>query len=299
MVENRMSLSRILVRFVFAFACLFAALPAQDELRYVIPEKFERATKTDDKGLVQWDEHQQVKCVSCSGTGKTKCTTCVRFADDATICVECKRNKEREVVCRPCAGLGYFPDPLEKVLCAGCLGASFLLCTVCSGGGQVRVGEDKRYSACPSCRGEGGFKCGICNGARTCEVAGVKPSLKEASSANLAKAIATTDQALAGLASFTPTGANSRKEVKELVKQLQIAQALYGPMKKAPKVLEDYMGKIYGGANFKGHEEDEVQAMGTFKANAEYYLKHQKRMMELAKKRAEANEKVQAENKAK
>jgi len=49
------------------------------------------------------------------------------------------------------------------------------------------------------------------------------------------------------------------------------------------------MSKIFTGAQFQGHAENEANTMNRLKANAEYYLKHQKRMLELAIARAEAN----------
>ena len=145
--------------FVLCLALLVGtAARAQVEFKFVHPEKFERATKTDDKGMEQWAEHAKLECATCSGTGKTKCPTCERFADDATHCIECKRSKEREVPCRACGGTGSVPDPLEKVLCPGCRGAGFLPCMVCKGGGRPKVGEAKQWSAGPARRGEGGYK---------------------------------------------------------------------------------------------------------------------------------------------
>jgi DnaJ-class molecular chaperone len=273
---------------------------AQDGPKYPIPEKIERATKADDKGVLQWEAWAEPKCPNCNGTGKMKCPTCARFADDAKTCPECKRNKEREAVCRTCAGTGKLADPLEKVVCPACLGAAFLLCMVCHGGGQLKVDKAKQWSDCPGCRGEGGFKCVVCNGTRMVEVAAVKPSLKDGTPANLEKALAATDQALKELAAFTPSGGEkARKEVKALCKTLDTAGAVHPSLKRLPKFLEDYMGKIYGGAQFQGHEEHEAQAMGQVQTNCEYYLKHQKRMMELAQKRAEANAKLAADQKGK
>jgi hypothetical protein len=279
-----------------------AGLRAQDEpvLKFYHPEKYERATKTDDKGLTQWDEHKPEKCPTCSGTGKAKCTTCVRMPEENTICPECKRNKDREVVCRACAGTGAMPDPLEKALCPACQAASFLLCMICHGGGQLKIDKAKQWSACPGCRSEGGYKCVVCNGTRLVEVAGVKPSLKDANAAALAKAIATTDQALRDLSAFSPAGGDkARKEVKTLAKILETAGSAHPSLKRTVKPLEDYMGKIFAGTNFQGHEEHEAEAMNLVKANSEYYLKHQKRMLELAHKRAEANEKLLAAQKGK
>ncbi|HEU4420386.1 MAG TPA: hypothetical protein VFT55_15730, partial [Planctomycetota bacterium] len=218
---------------------------AQVEIKYWIPEKIERATKADDKGMEQWAEHAKLECPTCSGTGKTKCSTCDRFAEDATTCVECKRSKEREVPCRTCAGTGAFPDPLEKVLCPGCRGAGFLLCMVCGGGGRLRIDKAKQWSACPACRGEGGFKCAGCSGNRLVEVAGLKPSLKEANAATLGKALTPTEQALKDLDGFAPTGGEVvvRKEVKALVKILEGAQGVHPAVKRMIKAVEDYMSK--------------------------------------------------------
>jgi hypothetical protein len=302
-VTQTQSLVSRLLAWLLPLCCL-AALTAQKqeavEIRYPIPERFERATKTDDKGLEQWAPWDQPKCTTCAGKGKTKCATCERFHDDAKHCVECKRNKDRETGCRTCGGLGYWPDPLEKVTCPQCMGAAVTVCHTCAGGGQIKItGGGDRWTNCPACRGDGGWKCATCNGARVVETATLKPSLKEANSQTLAKAIAATDKVLAAVTAFTPTAKDSRKEVKEFGRIVGEAGPLFPPMKRIGKALEDVMGKVYGGNQFQGHEEAEANTVGSFKAHTEYYLKHQKRMMELAQKRAETNEKVLAESKAK
>lgn len=283
---------------------LTAALAAQKnepvEIRYIIPERFERATKTDDKGLEQWAEYKPEKCTVCKGTGKTRCVTCERFPDDAKHCIECKRNKDRETGCRSCGGLGHWPDPLEKVTCPQCMGAAITECGTCSGGGQIKItGGGDRWTNCPACRGDGGWKCATCNGTRLVEPLGLKPSLKDANSQLLAKALATVDKTLTALGGFTPAARDSRKEVKELARILGEAGPISPPMKRIGKALEDVMGKVYGGNQFQGHEEAEANTMNGFKVGSEYYLKHQKRMLELAQKRAATNEKVLAESKPK
>lgn len=295
------------IRFAALLPFLFAALLAsfataqkEVEIRYVIPEKFERETKADDKGLLQWVEYKTPKCQTCSGTGKTTCSTCQRFPDEAKICVECKRNKDLTTACRSCAGLGEWPDPLEKVHCPQCMAAGFVLCLLCSGGGQIKTeGGGDRFGTCPMCRGEGGWKCATCNGARLVDAVPLKPSLKEANAATLAKAIAQADKALAAFAAVTPNGKDTRKEVKELVKIYTQAGSTFPALKKTPKALEEVIGKVYGGNQYQGQGEREATTLHTFKAQTEYYLKHQKRMMELALKRAEANEKLLAGQKAK
>ena len=290
---------RAVLLFLFSFTLLQAGT-AQEGRRIFNPEKFERATKVDDKGLTQWDAHKGDKCPYCNGTGKTKCASCERFEDDAPNCPECKRVKDRMAVCRSCAGTGTFPDPLEKVLCPACDASAMLLCMVCHAGGRLKVGGAKEWSACPSCRAAGGFKCVTCNGTRLVEPAALKPNLKDANVAALDKAMAATEQAMKELGEFTPAGGDkARKEVKALAKALDAAGGTFPPLKRMAKGSEDYMGKIFAGANFQGHAEHEAQAMVMQKEGALQYLKHQKRMLELAKKRAEANAKVAAEQKGK
>lgn len=278
----------LLVLFVMAAGPVRAQKPV--ELRYPIPEKVERATKADDQGVLQWTKWEEPQCPTCKGTGKTKCPHCWRFPDDVKDCIECKRTAEREAVCRVCAGLGHIADPLEKVLCPGCLGAGFEPCMTCGGGGQQKVnGNGDTWTACVSCRGTGGYKCGVCEGERLVEPTALKPTLGEANAATLKKAIATTDQILAGLSTWEPTGKNSRKEAKEFTKILGPAAALMPPLKRMPKVFDTYMGKLYAGNQFVGYEENQANGMKLWKEHTTYYLKLQKRMMELCLKRAEAN----------
>jgi hypothetical protein len=171
---------------------------------------------------------------------------------------------------------------------------------LCSGGGAIKTdGCGDRWQKCVGCRGDGGLKCGTCNGNRLVEVAALKPSLKEANAASLTKALATTEQMLTALQAFAPSGNNTRKEVKELQKIYSGGQDVFPPMKRINKALDEVMGKVYAGSQFQESEQREANTLNTFKSHSEYYLKHQKRMMELALKRAEANEKLLAESKGK
>lgn len=281
-------------------AFVFAAVPAVAQNRVLNPEKIERATVVGEDGLQRWAEWKAIRCPNCEGKKKVKCPTCERFSDDATTCVECQRNEKKEADCRMCAGAGELPDPLDKVACPGCRGASFLVCTVCSGGGRLKIGDAKKFGDCVGCRGAGGWKCGACNGARMVEPAALKPSLKEAPAKDLAKAAAVTESALKELAAVTPAGGDkARKDVKALVKAFEVAGAVHPAMKRLGKPFEDYMGKIYAGKQFQGSAENEAATMAMVKDAAEAYLKHQKRMLELAQKRAEANAKVASEQKPK
>ena len=275
----------------FASVCAQSGVGNHDQL--------ERAVKVDDKGFAQWAEHVPVKCPSCAGAGKTKCATCADFDAAAANCPDCKRGKDRMAVCRACAGTGSMPDPLEKARCPTCVGAAFLLCTVCAGAGQIEADEGEKPSACPCCHGQGGFPCGACNGDRLVALASLKPSLREGDAPNLAVAIAATEKCLADVAGFAPVRANTRKSVKALVKAVDGAQRFHPALKRMPKVIEDYMGKIFAGEDFEDHEDDELAALEMLKANAMQYLAHQKRMLELAHERAKANAKLAAERKGK
>lgn len=279
-------------------ACLLLLLVATtgsaQGLKLVAPDKFERATTTDEQGLLQWAPFAEEKCPTCEGAKETVCQHCARF-DDNKKCPECAMKKK--AVCRGCGGLGHWPDPLEKASCPGCQGAGVLPCFVCGGRGVQKVtGSGDKLFDCVGCKGDGGQKCGVCNGARLVEVAAVKPSLKDAPVAALKKALAAVDDVLDDIGKFEP-GKDARKSVKEYVKHLGPIASVLPPMKRAPKVLEDWMGKNYAGSVFEGSQEREASAIRFFKGNNEYYLKHQKRMLELALQRAEHNAKVLADKK--
>ncbi len=271
---------------------------ASAQQKILTPEKIERATVVDDKGLTQWAEWAAPECPNCTGKGKVKCTTCERFPEDVTVCLDCGRKAEHEATCRMCAGTGKLADPLDKVACPGCLGAAFLVCVTCGGAGGMKVDGAKNATDCPACRGVGGFPCGVCHGDRLVEVAALKPSLKDGKPKDLQKALAATEAALKLLGEFEPVGGDkARKEMKALVKVYETAQSVYPPLKRLGKPAEDYLGKIYAGRSFQGSAEKEAQAMKLLEGAAENYLKHQKRMLELVQKRAEANAKIAEEPK--
>jgi hypothetical protein len=293
------SLSSLLV-----LLCLCAVAPAQKEkqpdIRYLIPERIERATKPDENGLLQWTPWEAPKCQTCAGTGKTDCSTCWRFLDEIKSCIECGRKEGAKAVCRGCGGSGQYQDPLEKAHCPGCMACGFLICTVCNGAGVQKIaGGGDRWSNCVGCRGDGGFPCGFCKGERLVENASVKPSFADCTDANAQKALAAIDKALAALGTFEANGEDSRKDVKAMQKIFKDAEAFVPAFKRGGKVLGDYMNKIYAGKTFVAYKEMEANALNQVKSRAEYYLKHQKRMLELVQKRAEANEKLLAEQKGK
>ena len=253
-----------------------AMLPAQ---RFLKPERIERETEVDINGMEQFVKWK-LKCPSCKGVGKTKCITCERFGDDAKTCPECNRKNKMMAPCRVCAGKGEIPDPLVSAPCAGCMGASFLVCTVCGGGGRLKVGGAKRWSSCPSCRGKGGFKCTGCKGKRVMTNLVTKPPLLEAPPDKLKKAIKDLDKMIVLFDKIEPVGGNkARKVVKEFGKAYAAGKKIHPAFKDLAKLNKTYMSKIFAGAQFQGHVENEQNTLKMLKSNTQYYLKHQKRMM--------------------
>ncbi|MCR9248439.1 MAG: hypothetical protein NXI31_25715 [bacterium] len=279
--------------------CVFisSAVAQQDGYPRYTPERVERKTEAGDDGKLKWAKYEAEKCRGCSGTGKTKCKACERLFDEAG-CPDCKRKEKREIVCRTCIGDGSLPDPLKKVHCPGCSGAAFLLCTVCNGGGKIRVDKAKRLSACPACRGDGAFPCKGCGGKRHVSGAALKPSLATADDTKkIKRALDVTEKMLKELGRFQPKGGDKgRKEAKALAKILKSGAKTHPAFKGLEKQVGKYMGKIFAGKQFVGAAEHESLAMERLKASAEYYLKMQKRMLELTLKRVEANAKIAAEN---
>lgn len=288
---------RSLGRWLVALLCVASFVSAQKEkepdIRYLIPERIERATKADDAGVLAWAEWEAKKCQTCAGTGKTKCPTCWRFLDEIKSCIECGRKEGALAVCRSCGGSGEYQDPLQKLHCPGCMACGFLICTVCTGSGVQKIqGGGDRWSKCVACRGAGGFPCEFCKGARLVEPAALKPSMADASSVNAGKALVAVEAALAAIGKFEPNGEDSRKDVKQLQKILKDAEVFLPPFKRGGKAVNDYMSKIYAGKTFMAYKEMEANALLQIKSHTEYYLKLQKRMLELVKQRAEANEKL-------
>lgn len=290
-----MKTTRLLLWFIAAFVTAFAAdAPAQ--VRHFHPEKFERATKTDSEGYVQWAEHEKVRCPTCQGTGKMKCKICERYPEEATKCPGCDRNEAKEAVCHACAGTGSFLDPLEHSVCPGCQGGARIICGSCPGSGILKLGTGaKRWSNCIGCRGDGHIECPICKGTRTATGAKLKPSLRDAPSDQLKKAMASADATLKAVTAFKPKAKNTRKEIKELLKAAKLGEKTFPPIKEFPKLVKELMKMTYAGSNYMGQAERELHAMERLKNSLDYYLMVQQRAMELALKRAEANEKLAAE----
>lgn len=202
--------------------------------------------------------------------------------------------------CRTCGGLGTIPDPLEKTNCPGCQGSSVIDCDVCNTIGMQKVnGGGDKPKECVACKADGGYKCTVCKGARLVEMAALKPSLAEAAPDALKKALETTEATLKALAGFEPTGKGTRKEIKKYQDLLGTGATLYPALKRCQSAAEEVMKNVLKGEVWQGHEEREAAELKRMKTSTEYYLKMNKRLLELSLARAEANAKVLAERKEK
>jgi len=289
---------RFLILLFLALSGLLRCGLAQGQ-KILLADKYERPTVADAEGLLQWAPWKPDKCPNCEGAKTTKCIHCERLDEkDYKKCIEC--GKKKVAPCRTCAGTGTLLDPLEKALCPACMGAGFNNCFLCGGRGLSKVvGSGDKQFPCVGCKEEGGYKCQVCNGTRVVEPPAVKPNIKDAPAAALIKAREAVDAALKEVEAFQP-GKDARKDMKTFEKALSPAvQAVLPSLKKSPKALEDYMGHIFAGSGYVGHEETEAHALQEWKNNHEYYLKFEKHLLDLCIARAEANEKVLADKKGK
>lgn len=276
---------------VLALALLAAgAAPAQQKIEFhvPIPERLERATTTGEDGKLVWAEHVAVKCVNCKGQKQTGCLHCERFDPGACEeCPECKNTKK--ATCRVCAGTGEMPDILEKAPCPTCFGAAITTCFVCGGRGQMPVeGSGDKPQKCNCCDGKGAFECQTCDGQRFVETPKLKPSVAEAELDDLEKAHEALLKVAEGLAAFQSTG-DGRKDIKAFAKVVKPGQRYFVALRGAEKHFEDASKDQAKGAVWKGHEERVRANAEATKRSLDYYLKHQKRLLELCIERARHN----------
>lgn len=274
-------------------ACAAGTAPAQEpapgQFLVPIPEKLERATTTDDDGVLQWAEYEAERCVNCKGQKWMPCLHCQRFDEgDCEDCPECHNTKK--AVCRICAGTGEMPDILERAPCPSCFGASITRCFVCNGRGQFPVaGGGDRLQKCGCCDGKGGYACQTCDGQRWVETPKLKPSVGEAKLKDLRKALETLDKVAEAVAGFESVG-DGRKDIKTYSKALAPAARYFPPLRRAQKHFEGSTKDQTKGAVWK-HYADTVKASAeAAKQSLEYYLKHQRQLLGLCIARAEVNE---------
>lgn len=291
-----------MANFARAFALLLltltSALAAQkdkSEFLVPIPEKIERPTKTDADGRLQFEAHKADRCVNCKGRQVMTCLHCERFdKGDTESCPECKNTTE--ATCRICAGTGQMPDVLQRAPCPTCFGAALTRCFVCNGRGRFPVaGGGGRLQKCDCCDGVGAFKCTTCDGKRYVELPSLKPNAADAKAADLKKAIANAEELAAALDKWTTTQ-DGRKDAKAFDKIVGLAK-FFPALKKTGKHFDDAAKKQSKGAVWKHYGETVGAQLETTKQALDYYLKHQKRILELCLARAEHNEAKAAEAK--
>jgi hypothetical protein len=279
---------------------LAAAVPTvlvqKGEFMLPIPEKMERATQVDDKGLQVWVPFKAEPCVNCKGSKTMQCLHCQRTEDkELETCPECK--KTRTATCRVCAGTGEMFDILVRAPCPTCFGAGLTACHVCGGRGRFPVeGSGAKPEKCGCCDTVGGYKCQTCDGKRFVETPAIKPSAAEGKAADIKKAILALEAVAAELAKFESTG-DGRKDIKLHDKVVAPGAQFFPPLKRQQKHFEDASKKQNKGAVWKQYSDMVKNQAKDMKQSLDYYLKHQKRVLELCLARAEHNEPLLAKQK--
>ncbi|HLU39145.1 MAG TPA: hypothetical protein VK081_07150 [Planctomycetota bacterium] len=294
-LRNSVVGSAALVLFMVAPA---AQKSASEQFLVPIPEKLERATVTDAQGAKQWAPYKAERCVNCKGRAVMACLHCERFdPGDCDSCPECKNTKE--ATCRVCYGTGEMADVLERAPCPTCFGAALTRCFVCGGRGKFPVqGGGERPQKCSSCDATGAYPCTTCGGKRYVELPALKPSAAEAPSAELKKALAALDAVEAALRDLQSTG-DGRKDAKAFAK-VGAAGGKYLPvMKKVQKHFETVSRAQSKGATWVQYPEMVQNQMETARHALDYWIKHQRRVLQLCLARAEHNESVLAEQEKK
>jgi hypothetical protein len=191
------------------------------------------------------------------------------------------------------------PDILVRAPCPTCFGAAMTRCHVCGGRGRFKVAEGgKKPEKCGCCDTVGAYKCQTCAGKRWVETPAIKPSVAEGKSQDLKKALAALEGVSAALAKFDSTG-DGRKDIKAYAGVVGGGSKLFPPLARSQKHFEGASKDQAKGAVWKAYP-DMVKAYATDTKQAlEYYLKHQKRVLELCLAHAEHNEPLRANAKKK
>lgn len=287
-----------ILRFLFLVlvpALVAVGLSAQEKLRkepepflVPIPERLERATEKDENGVLQWAKFEAPECVNCKGTKKMTCRHCERMDDGACPdCPEC--HNTREATCRVCAGEGKMPDILERAPCPTCAGAALTRCSMCGGMGVMSIaGDGDNKSKCVSCKGKGGYACGTCDGKRWVPTPKMKPSFAEGKLADYKKLADALEKVSAALGSFESTG-DGRKDMKAMAKVLAPGLKQFPAFAGAQKHFEAEKKGESNGSVFTKYADTVREHTAFVKQQLDYYIKHQRRVLELVIARAEAN----------
>jgi hypothetical protein len=169
------------------------------------------------------------------------------------------------------------------------------MCFVCNGRGKFPVqGDGKKPAKCISCATVGAFPCETCGGKRFVELPALKPSAPDASAADLKKAIEALDAVQSEMRKFASVG-DGRKDPKAFESVTAAGGKFLPVLKRVQKHFDSVSKKQTKGEGWVQYK-DMVRNQAEWQKYAlEYYLQHQKRVLQLCLARAEHNEPIVAE----
>ncbi|MEE2887642.1 MAG: hypothetical protein VX951_09450 [Planctomycetota bacterium] len=273
--------------FLIALLTLFLAShpAAQIDLKAIqkniVPVQL--ATKTDDKGLQQWDEYHQ-NCPACKTKKILECGNC-KHLEEPKLCPECKTT--RKAPCHYCAGTGKLADPLKIAPCPGCQGHSVFICHMCANTGRIKIaGGGKKGVKCNVCKGNGGRACTVCSGNRQIQSL-FKGKVGSTDLKKLRKTRSAIDKLIKDVVKFSAVG-QSRIDRKKFAALFKKAKP-HLPMTKKFLAQVDQLSKALDQPRFKGNDRTQMASMDRVRRYLLHYLLHQNQVLDACIKRAEFN----------
>lgn len=252
-------------------------------------------TVTDDEGLLQWKEHEPSRCLTCHGKKEAECGFCQGLAPEN--CPEC--DGDQKSPCRECAGTGETYDPLEWMVCMGCLGGGYIHCRMCNAKGTFPISNDGgRESKCKGCKTERGIACQTCRGKQKIKALRPGKKLAEASLEQLTEAKEAIAEARTNMVGFSGDD-QVGKAVKMYEDALKPVRRML-PVKEMAKTLKEMMKtNDRSGAAFHGHSHRQHTEIDAFAKKTVLMLDYSMELLDVALARAEANAATEAEKRDK
>tara|TARA_R110002126_G_scaffold12416_17_gene54059 strand:- start:1045 stop:1953 length:909 start_codon:yes stop_codon:yes gene_type:complete len=294
----------MMTKTLLLLAAIFVAAPVPQEksLQKIPDQTWERETRIDADGLMQFVEYD-VKCEVCRGTGTWNCLRCERWQDKNETCLEC--NKTKKATCRTCAGNKKLHDPLEAMICVFCSpyyeeASGLVDCVLCGGGGKIIVTDkdgNSNSSKCGSCKGEGRFACAVCEGTRVIESVKVKKkSPGIAKLKDIMKVHEGLTTILAEVEAFEPI-ARSSKNDKALEAIFKKHGKSFPPLKGMMEMLETVAGGLdKAGAGFANYEPNLIHVYSLYRNKTIFMLRHQIMVLDAHIKRTTHNDAVEEQS---
>lgn len=273
---------------------LVSTTPTSAQVRYKIPDPvIEREWEADAAGLWQWKAYD-VKCPVCRGKKDPVCEGCKD--SDKKVCMECDGKKTAP--CRVCLGSTKLPDPLEELTCIYCIGSGWYPCGLCKGRGSYPVqGGGSGEQKCGACKGNGSIRCQACKGKQRLPVVKVgRKGPAEASLEDLQDVRKILEEGLEAVKAFEPVG-NESKGQKAFAQAIDKLGKILPATRGAKAMLSEVLKGLRKGASYVGYDEWVRNQFVVFQDFTVYLLRHQILLVDLCAKRAEHNEKVQADKK--